>query len=301
MENDKLLLKYGAEANSVLLLASVMGYTETVKILVDCGAEVNLQGIDGWSALMGASLEGHFEIVQILLDHDAQVNMLDSKGNSALIYASYLGDIQIPFLTDNGKCSALHRGSKEEYIKTVRLLLEYGAKVDMKNSKGISAQIVACSTNNTEILKVLINCGSQIDFRSVEIAKKRNYTERVDLLEKGHTISSIDAKPTLDESAAFKEIKRLKEHIKRMEASFEEKLREHLMKILAVMLPVEVANSTMQAANQREEVPKEFASKLHIMEGQSGLISIDTNNGLAVIKTSAPQSITLSLKNLLTA
>ncbi len=46
------------------MVASHNGHAEVVKILVENGAQVNLQAKDGWSALMIASQNGHAEVVK---------------------------------------------------------------------------------------------------------------------------------------------------------------------------------------------------------------------------------------------
>ncbi|KAL5515176.1 hypothetical protein EMCRGX_G000307 [Ephydatia muelleri] len=60
-----------------LMWASHNGHTECVKVLLDRGAQVNMQNKDGWTALMRASGSGHMECVQVLLDRGADVNMQD--------------------------------------------------------------------------------------------------------------------------------------------------------------------------------------------------------------------------------
>ena len=59
---------------SALMIASHDGHTEVVKLLLDKGAQVNMQGKDGGSALMIASQNGHTEVVKLLLDKGAQVD-----------------------------------------------------------------------------------------------------------------------------------------------------------------------------------------------------------------------------------
>jgi len=43
-----------------------MGQTETVKALIDAGADVNLKGKDDRTAMMAAVRKGHTEIVDVL-------------------------------------------------------------------------------------------------------------------------------------------------------------------------------------------------------------------------------------------
>ena len=266
----ELLLEYGADGSNALLAASVIGHTETVKILLDHGAKVNMQNVDGWSALMGASLEGHSAIVQLLLDHGAQVNMLDSEGNSALIFATLLGSVQIPFC----KYSALLRGNKEEYMKTVSILLHHGAEVD----KATSVQLLA-STRTLDILQLLFSYGT-IDSKSIDITQKRNS----ELVEKG-TISPKDEKPKLEASDLSEEyIKRLNRKVEGLERM----LMEQNKVLEAVMFAVGSANLSIPQIQscQREELCVsnsyrelvQLASDWRIIGGQLGLPPGELNN-----------------------
>lgn len=51
------------------MLAVSHGKKEVVKILLDVGAEINLQDKDGSTALMCAAEHGHLDIAKILLSH----------------------------------------------------------------------------------------------------------------------------------------------------------------------------------------------------------------------------------------
>ena len=63
-----------AHGSSALMYASYRGHTETVRLLLNYGADVNKQRTtDGYTALMFAS-RGHTETVHLLLSHDATVN-----------------------------------------------------------------------------------------------------------------------------------------------------------------------------------------------------------------------------------
>jgi ankyrin repeat protein len=62
------LVKYTIEFHqyTVLIIASEMGYTEIVKLLINAGADVHLQDDLGRTASMIATEEGHNEIIQFL-------------------------------------------------------------------------------------------------------------------------------------------------------------------------------------------------------------------------------------------
>jgi ankyrin repeat protein len=68
--------------------ASQWGHSETVKILVSRGADVNARNKFGESPLHYASIFRHKEVVRILLDAGADINALDNKGYSPLWLAS---------------------------------------------------------------------------------------------------------------------------------------------------------------------------------------------------------------------
>jgi ankyrin repeat protein len=93
----KLLLEHGADPKLVtddgttpLMVASGIGWvegvtyewsrdanSETVKMILDLGADVNARNSEGRTALMGAAHKGRNEIVQTLVDHGADLNAHD--------------------------------------------------------------------------------------------------------------------------------------------------------------------------------------------------------------------------------
>ena len=60
-------------------------------MLLEKGAQVDLQGGNGLSALMRASSRGHYEMVKLLLKKGARVDLQNSLGRSALMNASLEG------------------------------------------------------------------------------------------------------------------------------------------------------------------------------------------------------------------
>ncbi len=59
---------------------------------MDAGADVNLQGNDGWSPLHYASSEGHVDIVRALAEAGAKPSLQAVDGRSALHVAVDKGD-----------------------------------------------------------------------------------------------------------------------------------------------------------------------------------------------------------------
>lgn len=123
---------------TALLAASAWGRQEIVQLLLDKGADVNVQGGDDGTALQAASSHGHREIVQSLLDKGADVNAQGGRYGTALQAASAWrrpGIVQL--LLDNGANvnaqggrhgTALQAASTRGYREIVQLLRENGAR-----------------------------------------------------------------------------------------------------------------------------------------------------------------------------
>ena len=63
-----------------LLIASQNGHSETVSMLLQHGAHINMQNHNGFSSLMLASQNGHTETVEMLLQNGGHVNIQDNNG-----------------------------------------------------------------------------------------------------------------------------------------------------------------------------------------------------------------------------
>lgn len=79
------LLQNGHEANEVfpivgttpLMLAAAYGHDETIRTLLDAGADVNAADFTGWTVLHAAAYNGDPNIVMLLLRHGA----IKERGN----------------------------------------------------------------------------------------------------------------------------------------------------------------------------------------------------------------------------
>jgi len=76
---------------TLLMWSAAYGQIFTVKLLLQAGANVEIQGNRCESALHLAAAGGHYDVIKHLLSYGADVNVADKEGNTPLMYA-ILGD-----------------------------------------------------------------------------------------------------------------------------------------------------------------------------------------------------------------
>jgi ankyrin repeat protein len=99
--------------DNALMLASHAGNLQAVQKLLDAGAEVNQPG---WTALHYAADNGSLEVISLLLEHSAYIDAESPNKTTPLMMAVRSGKIY-----------------------AVKLLLDEGADINLKNDKGLSA------------------------------------------------------------------------------------------------------------------------------------------------------------------
>ncbi|MDV3238966.1 MAG: ankyrin repeat domain-containing protein [Gammaproteobacteria bacterium] len=139
------LLREGVDPDSLghfgvtaLSLAAQNNQTRVVKLLLDHGADPNLQDTKGgWFPLMWAAYNGNNAVVTMLLGHGADVNLRNAFGETAMIHAAFEG--------------------RDD---TVRLLLDRGADYTVKNDRGFDAMKAAQNKGYYRIVEMLIEAGA---------------------------------------------------------------------------------------------------------------------------------------------
>ena len=149
------------DGRTILMYAAMYSQSaETIKALIDAGADVNVKNKRGNTALMyAAGVNDNSEVVKALLDVGADVDVKDDHyGNTALMYAAmYSGDDTLQDLR-NGFVDMVKNS------EIVRALIEAGADVNVKNNRGNTALMYeAMSRKNPEIVKVLLEAGAEVN------------------------------------------------------------------------------------------------------------------------------------------
>ncbi|CAG0899822.1 unnamed protein product [Cyprideis torosa] len=135
----KVLLTHGADPNSVvtdwgLTPLHIATTPDTVRLLLDYKADVDVKDRNGWTPLLQATFRGHHSVVEILLAHGANPNI-------AKLY----------------KTSPLHHAKSAE---TAELLIQNGAEVNVKDEDHETPLFVATKNDLHSVVEVLLANGA---------------------------------------------------------------------------------------------------------------------------------------------
>ena len=86
-----------------LIKTSAWGYLQTVKLLVNLGAELDLLGFRyNETALMMSALYGHLDVVEFLVKSGADLEIRDTWNMTALDWATWYNQTEIVQVLKNG-------------------------------------------------------------------------------------------------------------------------------------------------------------------------------------------------------
>lgn len=166
------LLDHGADVNHLnrygigaLIAASISGNPETMRLLLDKGAKVDVKPVmnpsdkhgkplhplfsGGQTALMWTSLLGHLDAMRLLLERGADCNEFSLLGNP-LIMAAYHGETE-----------------------AARVLLDHGAEVDLKDKfmAGLTPLMWALTSDETDesLVRLLVERGADVNAQGGEL------------------------------------------------------------------------------------------------------------------------------------
>ena len=111
--------------HTALMRAALDGDTETVRVLIHQGADINQRDDNGRTALMFAVINMHYETMKVLLEYGADVNARSDKGGTALMGAASDGDLRmVQALLDGG--ADVHASLRETNESAVTLAESHG-------------------------------------------------------------------------------------------------------------------------------------------------------------------------------
>lgn len=153
----------GGELAYPLVAATFGGEEKITELLLESGAKVNVFGtVDRSTPLINAAMWLPIDSVKLLLEAGAEVNTCDDDGNSPLTAAAAQGDAEcIEFLLDNGAdimhtnnegLNALQIALQEENEDCMQILVDAVSRI-------LASVKIAVDAGNTAVSRVLRSAG----------------------------------------------------------------------------------------------------------------------------------------------
>jgi ankyrin repeat protein len=210
----QVLLDHGANIDAqnadskhtALFLAVQKNRTDTVKLLLERGADANRRGARGYTPLIQAATKGQTAIAQLLLEHGANPDLAEDQSSwTALMMAAVRAD-----------------------AGTVEVLVNHGADINVTDPKGKTALDVAYQRNDTSTIDAI----KATPWPPVVLASKNTASESTGLVivqpTSGEQESKEQQKPTTESlgqtaPAAEQNHERITKLITRAQKQFQKK------------------------------------------------------------------------------
>ena len=153
-------IKDGSHFVTPLIIAAHNGYLNSVKILLQYGADIEDRGtlktgdevIEGCTPLWAAADTGHLDVVKLLIEKNAEVDGRTSTSSTPLRVAAHEG-----------------------HLDTVKCLVESGADVNARTIIENTPLMVACSCGHLSVVTYLIDKGAFMDLQNKDGSTALHY------------------------------------------------------------------------------------------------------------------------------
>uniref|UniRef100_A0A0G4IAC7 Uncharacterized protein n=1 Tax=Chromera velia CCMP2878 TaxID=1169474 RepID=A0A0G4IAC7_9ALVE len=169
---------HGKESMTALMHAASSGSLETVTMLTDAGADVEVRDPLGLCALHHAAVEGKADITRFLASRGADLNAKAAKGNAPLALAVCTGQTDTAALLvelgadvnaeDNDGTKAIHYAAKWNRRDCAEMLLNHNANVNEPNAKMFTPLLCCLDTGTlsdvTDTAQFLVSRGADVNY-----------------------------------------------------------------------------------------------------------------------------------------
>ncbi|KAL4926755.1 ankyrin repeat domain-containing protein [Aspergillus undulatus] len=163
------LSKKNFQGYTALHLSAIWGYEKIAQILLDNGANANVQTSDGDVPLRPAVLLGRESVIPLLLQKGADINARDKDGNTPLVIACDMKNTKmVQLLVAHGASVdtvfidlTLFRVAGETDAEEIAVtLIEHGAQIDVRDSLGWTPLMSASHNGNVGVMRKLLSHGA---------------------------------------------------------------------------------------------------------------------------------------------
>lgn len=161
---------------TALHVAAHCGHVRVAKLLLDRNADPNARALNGFTPLHIACKKNRIKVVELLLKHKAsieattEVRKLPFLLLCCLQYPRQLCLIQVIytyiFLSPQSGLTPLHVASFMGCMNIVIYLLQHEASPDIPTVRGETPLHLAARANQTDIIRILLRNGAQVDARA---------------------------------------------------------------------------------------------------------------------------------------
>jgi ankyrin repeat protein len=196
--------------------AAMRGDLDTVRSLLDRGADVNVAQGDGMTALHWAAERGDLDMVEVLLEagansragtrigHYTPLHLAGTVGHGAVVEALLRRGAD-PEATNANGTTPLHLAARGGSVDAVAALLDHGADVNAREFRwGQTPLMFAATFNRVDAMKVLIKRSAGLDIASQVVdLPAREAVDRLAQRRRNEMLQAFRAEAAPDEQATW--------------------------------------------------------------------------------------------------
>lgn len=192
-ETVKWLISQGADVNykdeyqeTSLIAAAVYGAVDCIKVLLDSGADLNAETHTKNSAIDSAS---NIETVKVLVEAGANINKISGEGYNLLLYATEDGNYEFveqllelganPNTTSTGNIP-LHKATIYDDTELMKLLLKYGSNPSQED---VDSDTPLHWAKSIEAAEILLDAGADPHIENIDSQNAIDYNENEEIRE----------------------------------------------------------------------------------------------------------------------
>jgi len=174
---SRTIVSTDGSGNTVLHYAADWEYADSIKTLMEKGADITAKNANGETCLFNAAKSNNPKIIQLLIDGGASVKERDNLGSTPLHIAVRWGaqksaemliklGININAQNSAGKSPLAEAVIANKYDVT-KYLLENGADPNSCDANGITILMDTIRAQNAQIVKLLLNYGANPNLQQI--------------------------------------------------------------------------------------------------------------------------------------